>query len=128
MAKLFKTNSIEITSIGIDKDKGLFIINRNRFIATSKKNLESLSAIISGNGNDIQIIYEEITDEIREVKCHVQLKNNAIIITINSEEIHITDCLYDTFRLIAFINTLLSEDDNKKILQIPKQIPIDIYQ
>jgi hypothetical protein len=118
--RIYRNPLIEITAIGVDKDQGLFVINDERYIAIQVKNLELISSIINNAITDtksLQITIFEITDSITEALCSVQIKDGKFVITMDNKEDNITEGLYDSFRLVAFLKSFLLENKKKRRIE-----------
>jgi hypothetical protein len=127
---VYRSTPIEITAVGMERDMGLFIINDSKYITITRKNLDLIASVINPaiiTSKEVQITYNEITDCTTEVSCYVSYKDNAFKATIDSKDIKITESLYDSFRLAAFIRTFLVENEGRgegsrrvnKIVQLP---------
>lgn len=109
---------LKITSVGkhtVEPEVVLFVVDEGdiaKFCIIESKNIKSIVRLIVDKGTSVSLetTMYNVTDEIREYKCYVELKNDSV--TLSSEltgELQLTDNLLESFKFMAFLNTVMSE-------------------
>lgn len=117
-SKIYRNTApnIEITAVGINtidsKEEAMFILNDKIYFTTSLDNLKIISDFIVPSEKEVRsekITINIITHKIVEHACYIELKDGSVTAIVDNKEVKITNSLYDSFRLMAFIRSLILE-------------------
>jgi len=121
--KTFK-GTLKVVIIGMVEDQGLFIINDSRYITIPKKSLEAFTDIIC-TGNNSQVTFILLSDTVKEYQVMVQFKDNALITSIEGKEVKLSENLFESFKLTAFIKTFLLINQPDTSISILKNLSVN---